>query len=149
MNILHNQQSKKIVFSFLVFSFFIFGFQFGANYRAIHYNAIVVDTHNDVVQRILGGEDISFRTNHGHSDLPRFIEGGVDVEMFSIWVPPEKTKRSYYEQANEQIDSIMSFVKRNPEQVGFARTASEAVSIALKEKLAAMLGMEGGHPIDN
>ncbi|MBI5216683.1 MAG: membrane dipeptidase [Ignavibacteriae bacterium] len=152
MNFSNHFVSHKATYFLLlivVSACFVFGFQFGANYRAIHYNALLVDTHNDVVQRVLGGEDISFRTLHGHSDLPRFIEGGVDVQMFSIWVPPEKKKQSYYAQANEQIDSIMSFVKRNPEQTGFARTANEAVSIALKEKLAAMLGMEGGHPIGN
>jgi membrane dipeptidase len=119
------------------------------DYKKLHFDATVVDTHNDVVQRILSGEDISFRTSHGHSDLPRFREGGLDVEMFSIWVPPEKTSRPYYDQANEQIDSIESFVKRNPSQVGMARTAEEVERLVADGKFVAMLGMEGGHPIGN
>ena len=69
--------------------------------RDIHFDAVVVDTHNDVAHRMINGEDISGLTAIGHSDLPRFQAGGVDVEMFSIWVPPEKTDRSYYDQANE------------------------------------------------
>lgn len=119
------------------------------DYRKIHRDAIVVDTHNDVVQRMLHGEDISVRTRHGHSDLPRFEEGGLDVEMFSIWVPPEKTSRPYYDQSNEQIDSVESFVRRNPGKAGFARSVGDIERLVKEGKFAAMLGMEGGHAIDN
>jgi membrane dipeptidase len=125
------------------------GFQQAMDYKKTHFDAIVVDTHNDVVQRILNGEDISFRTKHGHSDLPRFNEGGEDVQMFSIWVPPEKTTPSYYDQANIQIDSIENFVTRNPKNIGMARTSADIERLVKEGKFVAMLGMEGGHPIDN
>ncbi len=121
----------------------------GVDDRKIHFDAVVVDTHNDVVQRILNGEDISGRTNHGHSDLPRFREGGLDVQLFSIWVPPEKKSRPYYDQSNEQIDSIESFVKRNPVQVAFGRTSADIAKFVREGKFVAMLGMEGGHQIDD
>jgi membrane dipeptidase len=141
--------SKRLSALFTVLlSISVFSFA-QVDYRKLHFDALVVDTHNDVVQRILDGEDISFPTHHGHSDLPRFKEGGLDVEMFSIWVPPEKTSRSYYDQANEQIDSIESFVRRNPSQVGMARSAEEIERLVSKGKFVAMLGMEGGHPIGN
>jgi membrane dipeptidase len=130
-------------------AFFIVGFQNEADYRSLHFSATVVDTHNDVVQRVLAGEDISARTVHGHSDLPRFLDGGLDVEMFSIWAPPEKTSSSYFHQADEQIDSIMSFVNRNPSKVRFARTAGEVEQLVHQGKFVAMMGMEGGHHIEN
>ena len=117
--------------------------------RKLHGDALVVDTHNDVVQRILMGEDISVRTHHGHSDLPRFREGGVDVEIFSIWVPPEQITRSYFDQANEQIDSIESFVRRNPSVVRMARREDEIKKFVQEGKFVAMLGLEGGHHIGN
>ena len=91
---------KKTFLFLLIAAIFFFGFSTGSDYKKLHFSAIVVDTHNDVVQRILNGEDISYKTMHGHSDLPRFIAGGLDIEMFSIWVPPEKKNRSYYAQAN-------------------------------------------------
>ncbi|TAK54068.1 MAG: membrane dipeptidase [Bacteroidetes bacterium] len=149
MNTLSPGNTRIILLIVTIISFFVIGFQQGADYRTLHFNSIVVDTHNDVVQRILNGEDISFRTKHGHSDLPRFIEGGLDIEMFSIWVPPEKTSRSYFEQANEQIDSIMSFVQRNPKQVAFAATSDQARKEAMNGKFVAMLGVEGGYHIGN
>ena len=118
-------------------------------YRKIHFGAIVVDTHNDAAQRLINGEDISFRTRTGHSDLPRFEEGGVDVEIFSIWVPPEKTATSYYAQANEQIDSVLGFVNRNPSRVLLARSSGDIERSVAEQKLAAMMGMEGGHPLED
>ena len=140
---------SRVVITLTVCSFFLLGFQKAVDYKTVHFGSIVVDTHNDVVQRILAGEDISGRTRHGHSDLPRFKEGGLGVEVFSIWVPPEKTSPTFYIQANQQIDSIESFVKRNPSAVGFARTAREAEQLVSQGKLAAMMGMEGGHPLQN
>ena len=135
--------------SLLAIGVFALAFQDGNDYRSVHKRATVVDTHNDVVQRVLAGEDISALTHHGHSDLPRFLAGGVDVQVFSIWVPPEKTSKPYFDQANEQIDSVVSFARRNPASVGFARTAVEAESLVAAGKFVAMLGMEGGHPIDD
>lgn len=140
---------KIVPYLCLCLFLFLLGAQTGSDYRKLHFDALVVDTHNDVVQRILNGEDISVRTKHGHSDLPRFIEGGLDVEVFSIWVPPEKTSRSYYDQANEQIDSIESFVRRNPTNVGFAKTADDIERLVSERKFVAMLGLEGGHHIEN
>jgi membrane dipeptidase len=124
------------------------GFQDTTGYRQMHERAILVDTHNDVVQRMLGGEDLSRRTHHGHSDLPRWQEGGVDLEFFSIWVPPEMNKPSYTAQADRQIDTVLQFIKRNPEKIGQAKTAAEARELIARHKLAAMFGMEGGHPIN-
>jgi membrane dipeptidase len=115
--------------------------------RDLHFDAIVVDTHNDVAQRMISGEDISVLTATGHSDLPRLREGGVDVEIFSIWVPPEKTRRSYYDQADEQIDSVESLAKRNPAGVLLARSSADIEKAVREHKLAAMMGMEGGHPL--
>ncbi|MBI1803950.1 MAG: membrane dipeptidase [Ignavibacteriae bacterium] len=140
--------SRCIVYLLAAFSF-AGSFHDITNYRKLHSDALVVDTHNDVVQYILNGLDISSRTVHGHSDLPRFRDGGLDVEMFSIWVPPEKTYRSYYEQADEQIDSIESFVLRNPTHVGLATNSRDVEKLIGEGKFVAMLGMEGGHPIDN
>ncbi len=121
----------------------------GNDYKKIHFDAIVIDAHNDVTGRIVNGEDISKRTNHGHSDLIRFKEGGVDVEVFSIWVPPHKTTRSYFDMANEQIDSFENFVKLNPLQVEFAKSSQEIKDIVKQGKFVVMLGLEGGHPIEN
>jgi len=117
------------------------------DYRKVHFNALFVDTHNDVVQRVLAGEDLSRRTAHGHSDLPRFIEGGVDVELFSIWAPPEKTGRGYFEQAVEQMDSIDALARRNPGRMAMGGTADGIDSLVAAGKFVGLYGVEGGHMI--
>jgi membrane dipeptidase len=119
------------------------------DYQKLHFDAIVADTHNDVVQRILNGEDIGKRTTIGHSDIPRFIEGGLDIQVFSIWVPPEKKQKSYYDQANEQIDSIYNLTARNLPSMGVARNETEIRNLLAEKKFVAILGMEGGHPLDD
>ena len=123
------------------------GFQSGADYKLIHSHMFIVDLHNDVVQRMLAGEDISVRTSHGQSDLIRFREGGVVVQFFSIWVPPEKKSRPYDVQADEQIDSVESFVRRNAGEAGIALKSRYVKSLAKEHKFIVMMGMEGGHPI--
>lgn len=141
---------KKFLILFLCAGFAAAaGFLYGSDYRKLHFESLVVDAHNDVVQRILSGVDISVRTKQGHSDLPRFIEGGIDVQIFSVWVPPEKKSRPYFDQAIEQIDSIESFVKRNPGRVGLAKTSKDIEILVKQGKFVVMLGMEGGHHIEN
>lgn len=124
----------------------LFAQSHGEPARKVHFDAIVADTHNDVVQRVLNGEDLSRRTISGHSDLPRFIDGGVDIQIFSIWVPPDKKDKSYFDQANEQIDSIYSLAHRNSSIMGIARNESEVRNLLGQNKFVAMFGLEGGHP---
>src|SRR5690348_1591778 len=56
---------------------------------ALHRSAIVIDTHNDVTQRlVVQGVDLSQRLPEGHTDLPRLRKGGVDAEFLSVFVLP-------------------------------------------------------------
>ncbi len=121
----------------------------GEDYKKIHSDAIVVDTHNDVVQRMLKGEDISIRTTKGHSDLERFKEGGIDVQFFSIWVPPQQTKKSFFDQADDQINCVENFVKKNSNNVALAKNSDDINKWIKDNKFVVMLGMEGGHPLDD
>ncbi len=116
-------------------------------YRKLHDDAIVVDMHNDVAQRMMAGEDISVHTTNGQSDLPRFREGGVDVEFFSIWVPPGKSPQSYAAQADSQISRVLSFVEKNRAEVGLGRSYDEVQSLVGAGKFVVMMGMEGSHPV--
>lgn len=54
--------------------------------NAFHKSIIVVDGHNDVIYKsILPGKDIGKRMTTGHTDIPRLLEGGVDVQVFAVW----------------------------------------------------------------
>src|SRR6185436_16250443 len=71
------------------------------------------------------------------------------LQLFSIWVPPEKTSRSYYDQAVEQIDLIEALAKRNPGRLVIAPDADAVEAAAAAGKMAGMFGLEGGHHIGN
>jgi membrane dipeptidase len=139
----------KYFIGLILFTFIIslIGFQIQADYKNIHFNSIVIDTHNDIVGRMMSGEDISVRTNNGHSDLPRFLEGGVDVQILSIFVSPSSPEKKYYSIANYQIDSIESFIKRSGGKAVIGKSADEIRNLAAAGKFVAMLGIEGGHAI--
>jgi membrane dipeptidase len=116
----------------------------------IHRKAIVVDTHNDVLSsQTLNGVDISSRQKTGHSDLDRWREGRVDVQFFSIWTGEKPRGRSFYLDANEEIDSLKRLILRNYDrmaEITHYRSIRRAVK---KGKLACLIGVEGGHMIED
>src|SRR5690606_23089666 len=74
------------------------------DYNQIHQNMIVVDGHNDVIiESILPGNDIGKRLKTGHTDIPRLLQGGVDVQVFAVWSDDKKWKNNAFKHANDQI----------------------------------------------
>jgi len=119
--------------------------------RRVHSRAIVVDTHIDTTMSLMGGRDFDFakRNATGHVDLPRMREGGMDAPFFSIYIPatvtgPEAVKRSL-----RLIDAVRETVRRFPNDLALATTAEEVRRAHKQGKIAALMGMEGGHMIDD
>jgi len=120
------------------------------SYNKLHQKAILVDTHNDVLSSaVLDGKDISHRIAEGHSDLPRFKEGGVDIQFFSVFTGPDaRNKEGVFKDANQEIDSLESIVSRNRDRMILA-TDYKKVKVGLRQKkLVALIGVEGGHMIE-
>lgn len=118
--------------------------------KKFHYRSYVADTHNDVLLRVMRGEDITVRTSSGHSDIPRLEEGGIDMEVFSIWVDPVTYGSSgSYKRANEMIDSLYSLAERIPQKLEIATSSDDLERLQRRGKLAAVIGVEGGHAIEN
>lgn len=116
----------------------------------IHKQAVVIDTHNDVIyESIMKGKDIGRRINSGHTDLPRLKDGGVDVQFFSVWCSEKYGKNTAFSYANQQIDSLMKLIERYPDQIRFAKDVADISSTMGEKKIAAMIGVEGGHMIED
>jgi len=122
---------------------------FSQAYKKLHFNAVVVDTHNDIPTTAID-KGLSFDqdlTGKTHSDLKRMIAGGVDVQIFSIWC--DGNMQNPYAWANREIDTVMAWTNRNPDKMMTA-FSSEKINTAVKEKkLAVLFGLEGGHMIEN
>lgn len=116
----------------------------------IHKQAVVIDTHNDVIyESIMKGKDIGKRINSGHTDLPRLKDGGVDVQFFSVWCSEKYGKNTAFSYANRQIDSLMKLIERHSDQIKLATDVAEISNAMGEKKIAAMIGVEGGHMIED
>ncbi len=119
------------------------------DHKKLHRQSIVVDTHNDVLLRAMEGEDLSVRTTKGHSDVARLIEGGVDVQFFSVWCGSEYGTGTAYRRANDMIDSLESIVQRSNGKAVMPRNYKDVERELKKGKLLALIGVEGGHMIED
>ena len=124
---------------------------FSQEYKTIHEKAILVDTHNDVLSTVtMGGLNIEDDlTGKSHSDLARFKKGGVDVEFFSIFCDERFGKDTAFKFANIEIDSLFAIAARNPDKMVMVSTVQGLEDAVKHHKLAAMMGVEGGHMIED
>ncbi len=119
-----------------------------ARARKLHFSSIVVDTHDDTTQRFLdGGFDLLPRNASGSVDIPRMKEGGLGAIFFSIWIPSKITGPEAIKHALDQIDAVREQVRKHPNEITLATTAAEVREAHKDGKIAALMGVEGGHMI--
>jgi membrane dipeptidase len=139
-------QKKLTIISLLLCSYFLATAQ---SYEKIHFNAIVIDTHNDIPTTAIE-KNVSFDGNlktKTHSDLQRMQQGGVDAQFFSIWC--DGLKQNPYAWANKEMDTVMAWVNRNPSKMMLATSVNDIKEAVKQKKLATLFGVEGGHMIEN
>ena len=125
----------------------------GVSLRAlrIHDSAIIVDTHADTPQRFLDEHFDIGNTDPkdpGHITLDRARAGNLGAEFFSIWVEPS-FKGQYAHRALDLIDSVYEQVAHHPDRMMMAFSVEDIEKAHQQKKLAALLGVEGGHAIEN
>jgi membrane dipeptidase len=120
-------------------------------YLKLHEKAIVVDTHNDILSTVVSegydiGTDLTGKT---HSDLARWKKGGLDVQVFSIFCDDRNGVGTAFHQANREIDSLYAIAARNPDKMEIVTDPAGLERAVKHHKLAAMMGVEGGHMIED
>jgi len=138
---------------FLFLAVVVGGLRGGAqDYRVLHAKAIVVDTHNDVLSEAVIGRGLDFSTDltgKTHSDLGRFKKGGVDVQVFSIFCNDRFGVGSAFHAATREIDSLYAVAARNKDKMVIVTDVAGVMRVVQQHKLAAMMGVEGGHMIED
>lgn len=120
-------------------------------YKKLHNEAIVIDTHNDVLSSAtMRGLDIGNNLKgKTHSDIARFKKGGIDIQVFSIFCDEKFGRDTAFKFANIEIDSLYAIVSRHSDKMMMV-TSPEQLQQAVKEKkLGCMIGVEGGHMIED
>lgn len=114
--------------------------------QLFHQEMLVFDTHNDVlITSIMQGADIGQSLDHGHTDLPRLRKGGVDVQVFAVW----SDASGDFAFANQQIDALYQLIGKYPGEIELALNSSSLERIVSDGKIAALIGIEGGHMIED
>jgi membrane dipeptidase len=118
--------------------------------RKLHFSSIVLDTHDDTTQRFFSSSfDLGRRNPDGHVDIPRMREGGMNAIFFSVWIDGRTLGPKAVQQALDQIDAVHENVRRNSKDMVFCLTAEDVRRAHAGGKIAALIGVEGGHMIGN
>ena len=123
-----------------------------SNPLSIHQRAIAIDMHADTAQRLLDEQvDLQQELGDGHFDAVRAKAGGLDAQFFSIWVEPQLfgvTGARAMKRADDQIATVRALAEKHPETWALATSADEIRAAVNAEKIAALMGLEGGYAID-
>jgi len=128
-----------------------------AHARALHKQSPLIDGHNDYPwalrehspTRDLASLDIRQPQPSIMTDIPRLKAGGLGGQFWSVYVPVELQGQSAVTATMEEIDTVHRMVRKYPETFELALTAADVERIFKSGKIASLIGMEGGHSIDN
>lgn len=116
---------------------------------ALHRDAIVIDGHSDTTPWF---EDPEWRFDErhveGHQDLPRMREGGLDAQFWSIYLGKTEGPGRAIREAVLRIDAVHQLVERHPADLAIARTSQELRHVVADGRIACLMGVEGGHIIE-
>jgi membrane dipeptidase len=124
---------------------------YAQSYKKLHKQAIVIDTHNDVLSSAtMKGVSIEDDlTGRYHSDIQRFKKGGVDIQVFSVFSNERYGKGTAFAYANREIDSLYAIVNRNPADLMLVMNPAQLQQAMRRGKMGCMIGVEGGHMIED
>jgi membrane dipeptidase len=123
----------------------------------IHRQALLIDGHNDLPWQLREKADLSFEKidlrqpqPKIHTDIPRLRKGGVGAQLWSAFVPSRTARKgTAVRDTLEQIEVIRRMVRTYPDVFEMAATADDIERIHRQGKIASLIGVEGGHSIDN
>ncbi len=128
------------------------------DYRRLHEEAVVVDTHCDTLLRVLGRSFVpgmkrdayrlTNRNEEGHLDFPRMREGGVDVQFFAAYIEPIYKPDRSLKRTLQIFDAFFTEMEANADQVKIIKKAADIRQAQAEGKLAAVLAIEGGEAVE-
>ncbi len=123
----------------------------------IHNEALLIDGHNDLPGELREADgpgftniDLTKPQKRFHTDIPRLKKGNVGAQFWSAWVPSSTAKKGTAVKLTlEQIDIVHELARRYPDTFEMAYGTEDILRVRKKGKIACLIGVEGGHSIDN
>jgi membrane dipeptidase len=120
---------------------------------SVHDRAFMIDLHNDVMEVISGTNyayQLADRHTTNHTDIPRFRDGGVDGQIFSVWISPTSYSAStYFSTAMKFLDTLKAQANRNKNTLGLVTRSDSVDSLSRQKKISGIIVVEGGHCIED
>lgn len=115
----------------------------------VHSNALMMDMHNDIMEKMIEETSYNFSiwNSYNHTDIPRLQAGEVDVQFFALWVATSYLD-SAYQRTLEMYEILNQTINQNQTYLQQAFSMEEALNINDQGKIAAIVGVEGGHSIE-
>jgi membrane dipeptidase len=122
-----------------------------AEVARVHRSTLLIDTHNDLPSRTVEGFDIGSHTATGHTDIARLKEGGVGAQFFAVYVAASYVTGNHSANRTLQmIDTVRhDIIERYPNDFMLATSAKDIDEAHRRGKIAALMGIEGGHAIED
>lgn len=117
----------------------------------LHRKMLLADTHNDILGDVVN-KQVNISTDlsaTNHSDIARLKKGGMKVQVFSIFCDERFGKGTAFARANRHMDSLMGIIKRHPDELQLVTTPKQIDQVNKQGKIACMMGVEGGHMIED
>ena len=117
----------------------------------VYKSAILIDTHNDITSRTVTGFDIGSHSTDTHTDLARMKQGGMGAQFFAVYVAASYVEGNHAANRTLQmIDTVKhDIIEKYPNDFMLATTAEDIRAAHRQGKIAALLGIEGGHAIED
>ena len=116
----------------------------------IHQSTLILDTHVDTAQRFVDDHwDFTTDLNGGHLNLESARQGNVAGTFFALWAEPTQWSNRYAHRTLELLDGVLEQVRKHPADLALCTTPAEILAARAQNKFAILLGIEGGHSIEN
>src|SRR6266567_1852956 len=122
-----------------------------AEVMRVHRSALLIDTHNDVTSATVAGLDIGKPNTDHMTDVPRMKKGGMGAQFFAVYVSATYVEGNHSANRTLQmIDTVRhDIIEKHPNDFLFATTSADILRAHRQHKIAAFLGIEGGHAIED
>jgi membrane dipeptidase len=122
-----------------------------AEVMRVHQSAILIDTHNDVTSATIAGLDLGKPNTDHMTDIPRMKKGGMGAQFFAVYVSATYVEGNHSANRTLQmIDTVRhDIIEKYPNEFVFATTAADIRRAHDQHKIAALMGIEGGHAIED